>query len=201
MDPPTRCEFLENVWLQWHGPFLFDDLTGYENEGLSADAGVYTLLDSEELEHGWGNYELFYVRMVYGRTFRVIVPEHAVQRGDDAWRWIQHNLEGELTAKVATVTPQEGKNITESLVRDIENLLLFRLDPPVRTCLKHGISYISQILRSRCPMFFLLRLNSHMPSVPLQRGHAISSTVTGSVVSNYSVTGICLTSSLPSHGY
>ena len=121
---------MENVWLEWRGPFLFRDLKGYTSAGLDSDAGVYTLLDSEKLEHGWGNYELLYVGMVYGRTFRERVPEHAVGDGDEAWRWIQSNLEGELTVKVATITPQHGRNITESLVRDIENLLLFRLDPP-----------------------------------------------------------------------
>ena len=121
---------METVWLEWCGPFLFSNLNEYDNAALSSDAGVYTLLDSEELEHGWGKYKLFYVGMVYGRTFRERIPEHAFGEGDEAWKWIQRNLDGELTAKLATVTTQEGRNITESLVRDIENLLLFRLDPP-----------------------------------------------------------------------
>lgn len=121
---------METVWLQWHGPFKFSKLNEYTDGALDGDAGVYVFLDSEELEHGWGNYDLFYVGMVYGRTFRQRIPEHAVGDGDDPWRWIQRNLDGELTAKIATITPQEGRNITELLGRDIENLLLFRLDPP-----------------------------------------------------------------------
>ena len=97
---------METVWLKWLGPFLFSKLSEYDNAALGTDAGVYMLLDSEELEHGWGNYELFYVGMVYGRTFLERIPEHAVADGDEAWRWIQSHLEGELTVKIATVTPQ-----------------------------------------------------------------------------------------------
>jgi hypothetical protein len=121
---------METAWLEWHGPFVVSRLTDYTDRHLDYDAGVYILLSSEQLEHGWGNYGLLYVGMVYGRTFRTRIPEHASGDGDEPWLWIQQHLENELTVKVATVTPEEGRNITESLVRDIENLLLFQLDPP-----------------------------------------------------------------------
>lgn len=121
---------LETVWLGWHGPFIASKVTDYDNQNLDVDAGVYILLDSRRTETGWGGYKLLYVGMVYGRTFRSRIPEHTWSGGDEAWQWIEQHHEGEVTAKVASVTPQEGRNITESLVRDIENLLLFELDPP-----------------------------------------------------------------------
>jgi hypothetical protein len=105
-------------------------LSEYDDPCLDNDAGVYTFLDTEELARGWGGYALLYVGMVYGRPFRQRISEHAVSNGDEPWRWIHRNLQDVLTVKVATVIPEQGRNITESLVRDIENLLLFRLDPP-----------------------------------------------------------------------
>jgi hypothetical protein len=85
-------------------------------------------LDSEQLDGGWGNHKLLYVGMVYGRPLRGRILEH--MRGDDAWNWIERNRKGEVTAKVANVTPGEGRNLSEQLVRDIENLLIFKLNPP-----------------------------------------------------------------------
>jgi hypothetical protein len=125
-----RVWIVETVWLGWYGPFRFSAINNYDNRCLDSDAGVYIFLDSERSENGWGNYDLLYVGMVYGRTFRKRVPEHAIGNGDEPWHWVQGNLEGELTVKVASMILEEGRNITESLVRDIENLLLFRLDPP-----------------------------------------------------------------------
>lgn len=134
---------METVWLDWHGPFLLRNLYEYENSSLEEDAGVYVFLDSERLAEGWGNHKLLYVGMVYGRSFENRIPEHT--REDDAWNWIERNRRGEVTAKIAIVTHEKGRNLSEQLVRDIENLLIFKLNPPANL---QGIeSYTGRAIR------------------------------------------------------
>jgi hypothetical protein len=122
---------MEIVWLQWHGPFAVAELDTYDNNILDLRAGIYVILDSKSTQTGWKpDHELLYVGMVLGQSFYERMVKHQANGGDDAWRWIMSHHKYDTTLKVAAVYPEEGKRGSEQLVKDIENLLIFRLQPP-----------------------------------------------------------------------
>jgi len=122
---------METVWLEWHGPFLATALDTYDNNILDLSAGIYIILDSKPTHTGWKtDRELLYVGMVFGESFYERMVEHQASGGDDIWRWIMNHRKYEVTVKVASIHLEEGRRGSEQLVRDIENLLIFRLQPP-----------------------------------------------------------------------
>jgi len=122
---------METAWLEWHGPFRVVDLDTYDSDILDLRGGVYMILDSKPTETGWKrDHVVLYVGMMLGNSFYERMVRHQVDGGDDAWRWIMRHRQFEVTTKVAAIYPEEGRRGTEQLVKDIESLLIFRLQPP-----------------------------------------------------------------------
>jgi len=122
---------MQTVWLQWYGPFLATALDTYDNDILDLRGGIYMILDSKPTDKGWKrDHELLYVGMVFGQSFYERIVKHQADGGDDAWRWIMNHSKYEVTLKVASIYLEEDRRGSEDLVKDIENLLIFRTQPP-----------------------------------------------------------------------
>ena len=122
------------------------DLDTYDSDILDLRARVYVILDSKPTKTGWKrDHALFYVGMVFGNSFYERILKHQADGGDETWRWIIGRHQFEVTAKVAKLYPEEARRGSEQLVRDAENLLFFKLQPPAN--IQGKDSYTGRSLR------------------------------------------------------